>query len=378
MADRAWLDRLPEFLDAEMLSGRTRERVLHLAELIAGRCDWDTVRSRPTLAFLVEQTGLCLRTVQRWTRRLERAGWLQVLVHGATPRYAPDRLAAEGGNEAREWLLTIPGPVIPGDSAVTPSLTPTASRPSPGAREDPPSTDEGQDMKDRRSAPPAPSLTPPRWPGQAPEWPLGQLPQRRGERLTAAATLQRDHMVLRRLSARRLRSILRPWFGTPWQQPRIRYTPLDVLYALDHLPDGRQHEYAGQVRDPAAHLEHRMSFWLGPAGSPIPPHSAELAERAAAHSAEHGRRRAARQASEAARLTPDPSGSPAARGAALARQYAEARGGQFAAALTRHTMTTVSVSARDSAGIPDARLPRRFAEGLRPGGGQGGGTSHPE
>src|SRR5882724_10191194 len=87
--DRAWLDRLPEFLDAEMLGGETRGRVLHLAELIAGKCDWDTLRSRPTLAFLVEQTGLCLRTVQRWTRRLERAGWLQVLVHGATPRYAP-------------------------------------------------------------------------------------------------------------------------------------------------------------------------------------------------------------------------------------------------------------------------------------------------
>jgi hypothetical protein len=301
-ADRAWLERIPEFLDGEMLYGAPRGRVQHLAELIAARCDWDTLRSAPTLAFLTEQTGLCLRTVQRWTRRLERAGWLQVLVHGATHRYAPDRLSPGDSNEAREWLLTIPEPVVPGDSAVTPPLTPTAGEPFPGARGEPPGDADGQGMEDRRYAPDSPSLAPPPRPGAAARWPFGQIPQRRGEMLTAAETLQRGHMVLRRLSARRLRSILRPWFGGLWQAPRIRYSPQDVLYALDNLPRGAgAHEFADRVRDPGAWLEHRMSFWLDADGEPVPPRSAELAGRAAEHRAELARLRAEREVAAAGR-----------------------------------------------------------------------------
>jgi hypothetical protein len=341
--DRCWLDRLPEFLDAELLYGETRGRVLHLAELIAGKCDWESLRSRPTLAFLVRETGLCLRTVQRWTRRMERAGWLTVLVHGATPRYAPDRLDPEGGNEAREWLLTIPEPVVPGDSAVTPSLTPTAGKPFPGAREDPPCDSARPEKTDRRSAPGSPSLAPPPWRAQAPEWQLEKTPQRRGERLTACETLQRRHMVLRQLSARRLRSILRPWFGSLWPPSGAGWTPLSVLYAIEHDLDGRPHEYAGRVRDPAGWLEHRLSFWLDADGHPLPPHAAQLADRAAGHRAEVAQDRAERQAAEAARLAPagdcaTQAEADAARGADQARQLGLAQDGAFAAALRRRAL----------------------------------------
>jgi len=127
-------------------------------------------------------------------------------------------------------------------------------------------------------------------------------------------------MVLRRLSARRLRSILRPWFGELWGTPRVRYTPQDVLYALDNLPRGAgQHEYAGRVRDPGAWLEHRMSFWLDAAGEPVPPRSAELAGQAAGRRAEIARDRQDRAAEAAGRAA-----DPEAR-AAEARQWLYAK-----------------------------------------------------
>jgi hypothetical protein len=199
---------------------------------------------------------------------------------------------------------------------------------------------DGQEPKDRRFAPGWPSLAPPRWPGQVPEWPLGQqLPQRRGERLTAAETLQRRNLALRGLSARRLRSILRPWFGSAWERPRVRYSPQDVLYALDHLPGGERHEFAGRVRDPGAWLEHRLSFWLDADGEPVPPRSAQLAAIVAERRAEVTRDRDARAAQSASR-----SRNPEAR-AAEARNWLYAKLGR---PLAGH------LGAADSAGITAA------------------------
>jgi len=278
MTDRKWLARLRAHLEAQLLDGRTLGRVLHLAELIAGTCDWETMRSRPTMSYLTAQAQLCLRTVQRWTRYLEHTGWLTLLVHGATPRYAPDRLLPDSPNEAREWLLTIPETVIPVDNTVTPSLE-TTSLASTGAREGP---------EDRRCAPGSSSLAPPPRPGPARRcWPAGQVPRRRGEQLTACEMLHRGHMVLARLSARHLRSILRPWLGGLWAPASAGWAPADILHALDHLPrDGGQHEFAGRVRDPAGWLRHRMSFWADGGGQPLPPRSAELAARRHAELAE--------------------------------------------------------------------------------------------
>jgi hypothetical protein len=103
--------------------------------------------------------------------------------------------------------------------------------------------------------------------------------------LTAVQALQAGHLVLRRLSARRLRSILRPWFRAHPAPPGGPYTPADVLRSLEVTPSGAQHEFAGRVRDPAAWLEYRMSFWLDAAGDPLPPHSARLAAEASEHQA---------------------------------------------------------------------------------------------
>jgi hypothetical protein len=99
-------------------------------------------------------------------------------------------------------------------------------------------------------------------------------------------------MVLRRLSVRHLRSILRPWFGSAGDDPEDRWAAADILHALDITHDNDPHLYSGRVRDPAAWLRHRLSFWTDPAtGRPFPPHSAVLAARAAEHRARQARYR---------------------------------------------------------------------------------------
>jgi hypothetical protein len=271
--DRRWLDDTRRLVaDAGLRADATRN-LTHLAELVAAYSDGRTMRSRPTMTLLQQLSGLGRATCQRWLRWLERAGVLLVVEEGTTPRYAPDRLRRGDPNLAREWYL-----VSPASLSEAPS-PPEACTPTASAREVLAGGGEAQVTEDRRSAPDSLSLAPPRWPAQAAEWPSGRLPQRRREQLTAVQALQRHHMVLRRLSARRLRSILRPWF-------RSRWLPADVLWALERAPDGSGHWHADRVRDPAAWLEHRMAEWLAGDGTPLPPHSAELAARAEAARAE--------------------------------------------------------------------------------------------
>jgi hypothetical protein len=307
-ADRRWLDHARRAIDAAGLRADAARNAAHLAELIAAHADGRTLRARPTMGRLVDLSGLSRRTCQTWCRFLERAGFLAVLEHGVTPRFAPDRLSGEDGNLAREWALTLPGRAL----SCAPSLPPTASKPFAGAREAEPGGSDGQGQGDRRSAPGSPAIGPPHRPGQAREWPLGTTPQRRADRLTAVQALQRGHMVLARLSSRRLRSIARPWFAAGW-------TPADLLYALDWAPDGQPHRFAGRVRDPAGWLGHRLGFWLDSSGQPGPPRSAGLAASAAVHRAELGRAATGRAAARATRS------------ADYAARAAEARAGLLAA-----------------------------------------------
>lgn len=220
-------------------------------------------------------TGLSRRCVQGWCRWLERRGLLAVLEPGTTPRYRPGILC-QAGNLAREWLLTAPSAAVSGDRTCTPPRVLDLRKDLPApmrarARQTP---GQGQAQMDRRSAP---DSTPPpsRQPAPAPPWPPGKNPQRRRDALAACEQLRAGsgRLVLHRLSGRALRSALRPWFRSGW-------TPADVLWALEHSPDGRQHQHAARVRVPARWLAARLAHWLRPDGAPLPPHSAELAVRA--------------------------------------------------------------------------------------------------
>src|SRR5690606_5759290 len=115
-------------------------------------------------------------------------------------------------------------------------------------------------------------------------------PATRGQQLDAARAMQHAAFPLRRISARHLRSIARPFFRAGW-------TPRDVLYAIDTRPDGTPwpHSGADEVRHLGAWLRHRLAAWASPTG-PLPSRS----QRAAATLAEQRRRAAQRRAAEGA------------------------------------------------------------------------------
>jgi hypothetical protein len=255
-----WLRLAEDEIDAALLRADARRNVLAIARVIGWSADWRTGRSRPTVARLMEVTGLSRRCVQNWLRWIEQRGLLDVTEPGTTPRFRPGILHRGGSsNLAREWRLVVPvDPSCIPSWSCSPKTSPTRAR----AR-------ETGDL-DRRSAPDSPPA-PPRSPRQAPMWPPSQVPQRRSDRLAAAEALRRDHLVLRRVSARAVRSAVRIYFCAGW-------TPADVAYALDFRPDGRQHIQTEPVRSPARWLACRLSWWLGCDGCPVRPHSAELRE----------------------------------------------------------------------------------------------------
>jgi hypothetical protein len=273
-----WLRIAAEEVDAAWLRADARRNVLTITRLIGWSADWRTGRSRPTLARLVSRSGLSLRTVQRWCRWLERRGLLEVLEPGVTPRFRPGILHRGGSsNLAREWRLALPvhRTVIP--SWIRSYIpAPTRTRARHGRQAD------GRSAPGSAYAPPPPVV---------PQWPPGQNPRRRGEQLAAAETLRAGHPVLRRMSPRALRSALRVYFREGW-------TPADVLHALETLPSGARHQHGNRVGDPPRWVRWRLSWWLD-GGKPRPPHSAELAGRAA-------RARAGRYTAPGSRGTPPP------------------------------------------------------------------------
>jgi len=269
-----WLRLAEDEIDAALLRADAHRNLLAIARVIGWSADWRTGRSRPTLAKLMGVTGLSRRCVQYWLRWIEERGLLTVLEPGTTPRFRPGILYRAGSsNLAREWRLAAPV-----DLTCTPSQS-CSQKESPTRAHASPAGD-----LDRRSAPDSPAAPSPAVP-QAPIWPPGQNPQRRSEALAAAESLRRGHLVLRRLSARAIRSAVRIYFRTGW-------TPADVLHALDFRPDGRQHIHADTVRSPARWLASRLSWWLGGDGRPVRPHSAGLREQAELARADAARARA--------------------------------------------------------------------------------------
>lgn len=110
------------------------------------------------------------------------------------------------------------------------------------------------------------------------------------ERLAAADELRWRLPVLRRISARHVRHVVREHFLAGW-------TVLDIQHALDHRPDGTSwnHDGANGVARPADWLTYRLAAWCDDAGTVVRSRSQRLAlERAEA------RARTRRQRDEAA------------------------------------------------------------------------------
>jgi hypothetical protein len=270
----AWFTAVESHPDTELLRADGRESMLAIAYTLGWAADAATMTTRPTLARCMEVSGKCRRTVQNWWRWLEARGFLLVLEEGTTPQYRPAilRRGAES-NLAREWRLVVPSV----EASCTPGLVSGSS---------PPRTREAHPDKARGFAADSPA-SPPRRLAQARQWPPGQNPQRRAERLAAADQLRAVHPVLRRISARMLRSLLRPWFAAG-------YSPADVLVSMESRPSGEPHEHSDRVRHPALWLAARLSCWLGENG-PVPPRSQRLAGERERARAQQSTARAERQ-----------------------------------------------------------------------------------
>src|SRR5664280_2179792 len=111
----------------------------------------------------------------------------------------------------------------------------------------------------------------------------------RSGRLEAAGALQRVCPAARRCSSAQVAALIRVFLAVGW-------TTGDLVYALDHGPDGVQRWYTEPVRSPAGWLRTRLAPWLDGEGHPRPAHSAELA----AAAVDHRRGLAAQRAAAAA------------------------------------------------------------------------------
>jgi hypothetical protein len=105
--------------------------------------------------------------------------------------------------------------------------------------------------------------------------------------------------VLSRLSARELRSALRPFHAAGW-------TGADVLWHIERERDGSALGYGHAVILPARWLRWRLARWTGPDGTPLPPRSRQLADAAERERQEQARRRGEAQRLAAAAADPRP------------------------------------------------------------------------
>lgn len=186
--------------------------------------------ARPGWDTLIDRTGLSRSTIQRALRRLRSWGLLGTVASGSTWRIRGGRDDDEHGNLAGEYVLCIP--VI---EAVEESDPPSSLRQEAGS---PPRVRAREDCGPR----PAAAL-----------WPIGKTPVTRREQLDAAQRLRKSP-VLRQLSARYLRHLLRPVFAAGW-------SPAQVLHALDHAPDDVAYWHTDQVNHVAAWVRHRLAAW---------------------------------------------------------------------------------------------------------------------
>ena len=103
-----------------------------------------------------------------------------------------------------------------------------------------------------------------------PAWRWSAAARSGADRLALVGLLRRELPVLRRLSDRHVRHLLRAHLLAGW-------TASDVRWALDHDPSGGAYRHTAAVRHPAGWLAHRLGAWLDEHGTVRPPASAQVA-----------------------------------------------------------------------------------------------------
>lgn len=260
-----------------------RESVLAVATVLVRCADWTTRTTRPTRARMAALGGVVRheRTVTRVVRWLREAGLLVTVAEGRRGDFAPGgvhstsrpsecRAVVPDGqpeNDAAVYALTRPRSVI--DVTVSPppgSSYVGESHPS-RAREG----DQIEPLRGRPVGAASPHADRLRWEQlrQHPMWSLSATPRRKGQRLVAAERMRHDVLSLRRMSARAIASVARPFWQANW-------TTADVIHAIDHrvTTNGRwpydAAEHVVRMRD---WLAARLADWLDADGRPVLSHS---------------------------------------------------------------------------------------------------------
>ncbi len=222
-------------------------RKIAWALAVAARADGTVT---PTWDSLVETTGLSRSTVAAWLSRLQAWGLVRVLESGSTVRTRRGR-DPQLGNRAAVYVLRIPV-----DESRTPTVLPKVEPPIAGARlDDSPTAASGGGPAE-------------------PPWPSTAKTRTRADELRAAETLRGRVQAFRRLSPRAVRSLIRSWLRAGW-------TVADLVWALDHEPDGTDRWKTQAVRQPIGWAKARLAPWEGLEPPSARSEAARAAERAA-------------------------------------------------------------------------------------------------
>lgn len=323
-----WLEAVREVAETRGLRDAQVETLVRVAR---GLCDWVDGASRTTRVVnerVAELVGCCVRTVQRWLRRLEQWGLLGLVAGGRSARWAPlarsqdadGRVVLERRNEAAVRSLVVP-------EELAASVQAQASAASVGRG---PVDNEGpaEPHCGLRCHPyPYSGILSPRTRARDVLGDEGLVPLRGAEAFLGAAArpdgrvdpsrrrawwsprrtrsteeavlglarqLQERLRVLQGCSDRYVMRVIQPFFGAGWSVG-------DLVVAVDRRPDGSAWPHSGDrgVREPARWLIHRLSAWLDDRGAP---RLSWRQERAAAHEramAEREARMVAREAEHA-------------------------------------------------------------------------------
>lgn len=282
----------PEFAVLRSDSQRTLKRI---ADLLIWKTDRRTMTSMPTWKLLAKLAQVNRSTVARHIATLRSWGLLGVVATGRLGESVPGQPPTP--NDAAVYVLCTPLPTPrqkpPVDGNRTPILLTEERRNNPTYAR-------------TRNAKPGPI-----YPGNAPVTAKTKTVARH-RRILAAQEMQNRAFPLRRISARHLAQVCRPFFEAGW-------TLSDVLRAIDQRPDGSRwpHDGATGIRNVAPWLSRRLSVWMPHDGSPLPSAS-QLSRARSAQMAEQRRR--VLEALEARRVDAPAARRLASMGADLARK----------------------------------------------------------
>lgn len=322
-----WLEAVREVAEAH---GLRDTQVVTVVRVARGLCDWVDGASRTTRVVnerIAELVGCCVRTVQRWLRRLEQWGLLGLVAGGRSARWAPQARTQDAGGRVvleRRNEAAVRSLVVPEELAVASQPAVAASSVGRG-----PVDNEGpaEPHCGLRCHPyPLLGILSPRTRARGGLGGEGLVPLRGAEAFLGAAArpggrvgpsrrrawwsprrtrsteeavlglareLQERLVVLRGCSDRYVMRVIRPFFGAGWSVG-------DLVVAVDRRPDGSAWPHSGDrgVREPARWLIHRLSAWLDDRGAP---QSSWRQERLAAHKRAMAEREARMVAREAER-----------------------------------------------------------------------------